>query len=135
MLFALAWFNSVPVDWLARFMIQIHVSLTYLYRLPVPQPSDAEILSNPDFATLAKNALLLSLAASWDDFAELAPLFNLQKQHVPTTPKAMDTLRAENDQIVARLYGITATEFAHLLRSFQGMATKRPEYIALLQAL
>ena len=134
MLFALAWFNSVPVDWLARFMIQIHVSLTYLYRLPVPQPSDAEILSNADYAALAKNALLLSLAASWVDFAELAPLFNVQKQDVPATPKAMDTLRAENDKIVARLYGITATEFAHLLRSFKGMATKRPEYITLLQA-
>ncbi|CAM3337754.1 hypothetical protein [Polaromonas hydrogenivorans] len=40
LLFALAWFNSVPVDWLARFMIQIHISKTYLYRLPMPQPTD-----------------------------------------------------------------------------------------------
>jgi hypothetical protein len=132
-LFALAWFNSVPVDWLARFMIQIHVSLTYLYRLPLPQPSDAEILANADYAALAKNALLLSLAASWDDFAELAPLFNVQKQDVPTTAKAMDTMRADNDKTVARLYGITDSEFTHLLRSFKGMATKRPEYLALLQ--
>lgn len=134
LLFALAWFNSVPVDWLARFMIQIHANKTYLYRLPVPQPSDTEILVNADYTTLAKNALLLTLAASWDDFAELAPLFNVQQQDVPTTPKAMDTLRAENDKIVARLYGITAAEFTHLLGSFKGMATKRPEYIALLKA-
>ena len=35
--------------------------------------------------------------------------------------------------LVARLYGITAPEFGHLLRSFKGMATKRPEYLALLQ--
>jgi hypothetical protein len=34
---------------------------------------------------------------------------------------------------VARLYGITDAEFTHLLRSFKGMATKRPEYVALLQ--
>ena len=134
LLFALAWFNSVPVDWMARFMIQIHANKTYLFRLPVPQPSDAEILANPDYAALAKNALLLSLAASWDDFADLAPLFNVQKPDVPTTPKAMDRLRAENDHIVARLYGITAPEFTHLLRSFKGMAAKRPEYMALLQA-
>jgi hypothetical protein len=78
LLFALAWFNSTPADWLARFMIQIHVSLTYLYRLPVPQPTDAQIRANPDYAQLAKNALLLSLAASWDDFAELAPLFDIK---------------------------------------------------------
>lgn len=135
LLFAMAWFNSVPMDWLARFVIQIHVSLTYLYRLPVPQPSDAEILANADYAALAKNALLLTLAASWDDFAELAPLFNVQKQDVPRTAKAMDTLRAQNDKIVARLYGISAAEFKHLLGSFKGMATKRPEYIALLEPL
>ncbi len=100
-------------------MIQINVSQTYLYRLPVPQPDDAAIRTNPDYAQLAKNALLLSLSASWDDFAELAP-------------KARDQLRAENDKTVARLYGITTAEFTHLLRSFKGMATKRPEYLALL---
>ena len=113
-------------------MIQIHVSKTHLYRLPIPQPSDTDILANSDYATLAKNALLLSLAASWNDFAELAPLFNVQKADVPATPKALDTLRAQNDHIVARLYGISGGEFAHLLQSFKGMATKRPEYLALL---
>jgi len=34
---------------------------------------------------------------------------------------------------VARLYGIIRAERTHLLRSFKGMATKRPEYLALLQ--
>ncbi len=132
-LFALAWFNSVPVDWLARFMIQISVSQTYLYRLPTPQPSDDEIRTNPDYAQLAKNALLLSLAASWDDFRELAPLFDVQPQDLPATAKEKDTLRAQNDKLVASLYGISSDEFSRLLLSFKGMATKRPEYLALLQ--
>ena len=132
LLFALAWFNSLPVDWLARFMIQIHANKTYLYRLPMPQPTDAEILASPDFAQLAKNALLLSLVASWDDFAELAPLFSIQPKDVPQTAKAQDTLRAQNDKTVARLYGITAAELAHVLRSFKVMAHKRPEYLTLL---
>ena len=133
LLFALAWFNSLPADWVARFMVQIHVSLTYLYRLPMPQPSDADILSNHDFTQLARNALLLTLVATWHDFAELAPLFNVTQKDVPSTAKAQDLLRAQNDKTVARLYGITEVEFAHLLRSFKGMATKRPEYLALLQ--
>ena len=133
LLFALAWFNSVPVDWMARFMIQIHANKTYLYRLPMPQPTDAEILANPDFAQLAKNALLLSLAANWDDFAELAPLFEgVERKNLPQTAKAQDQLRAQNDRIVARLYGITGAELAHLLRSFKVMANKRPEYLTLL---
>lgn len=133
LLFALAWFNSVPTDWLARFMIQISVSKTYLHRLPMPQPSDDEILSNPDYAQLAKNALLLSLSGSWDDFAELAPLFDVQPADLPLTAKAQDKLRAQNDKLVAKLYGISAPELAHLLRSFKVMASKRPEYVALMQ--
>jgi hypothetical protein len=133
LLFALAWFNSLPVDWLARFMIQIHANKTYLYRLPMPQPSDDEIRTNPDYAQLAKNALLLSLAASWDDFAELAPLFEVQRTDLPQNAKAQDTLRAQNDKIVARLYGITSDELVHLLRSFKVMASKRAEYLTLLQ--
>lgn len=132
-LLALAWFNSLPVDWLARQMIQINVSQTYLYRLPVAQPTDAEILDHPDYRLLAKNALLLSLAASWEDFEDLASLFSIQRRDVPATTKAQDQLRAQNDRTVAKLFGITDAEFAHLLRSFKGLATKRPEYLALLQ--
>ena len=132
LLFALALFNSLPVDWIARQMIQINVSQTYLYRLPMPQPTDAEIRANPDYTQLAKNALLLSLVASWDDFAELAPLFNVQPKDMPQTAKAQDTLRAQNDKLVANLYGITDAELAHLLRSFKVMANKRSEYLTLL---
>ena len=132
LLFALAWFDSLPTDWIARQMIQINVSLTYVYRLPMPQPTDAEILASPDYTQLAKNALLLSLAASWDDFADLAPLFDVQPKDVPQTAKAQDTLRAQNDKLVARLYGITDSELTHLLRSFKVMAHKRSEYLTLL---
>jgi hypothetical protein len=132
LLFTLAIFNSAIVDWIARQMIQINVSLTYLYRLPIPQPTEAEILATADYTQLARHALLLSLAASWDDFAELAPLFSVQRNEVPLTAKAMDNLRAENDKIVARLYGINDVEFKHLLQSFRVMANKRPEYVTLL---
>ena len=137
LLFAQAWFNSLPVDWLARFMIQIHANKTYLYRLPMPQPTDEEIRRNPAYAQLAKNALLLTLAAPspqvWNDFCELAPVFNVQKKDVPMTAKAQDILRAENDQLVAKAYGISPTELSHMLASFKVMANKRPEYVALLE--
>jgi hypothetical protein len=132
LLFALACFNSLTMDWVARFMIQISVSKTYLYRLPMPQPTDEEIRSNPVYAQLAKHALLLSLAADWDSFAELAPLFDVQQKDLPKTDKARDKLRAENDKLVATLYGITPAEFAHLLKSFKVLANKRPEYLSLL---
>lgn len=134
LLFTMAWLNSLPSDWIARFMIQINVSKTYLYRLPMPQPTDAEIMSNPDYTTLAKNALLLSLASEWDAFSELAPLFDIKKTQLPKTPQAYDRLRAENDLIVARLYGITLEEMKHLLKSFSVMSRRRSEYLKLLPA-
>ncbi|SER62819.1 Eco57I restriction-modification methylase domain-containing protein [Giesbergeria anulus] len=135
LLFALAWFNSLPMDWLARLMVQINVSQTYLYRLPMPQPSDEEILQNPDYTALAKNALLLTLAASWDDFAStLAPqmkALGIAKKDLPATAKAQDKLRADIDQRVARLYGLGHDELLHVLHSFKVMAAKRPEYLTL----
>lgn len=133
LLFALAWFNSLPVDWMVRFMVQINVNQTYLYRLPMPQPSDEEIHSNAEYTLLAKNALLLSLVANWNDFADIAPLFSITKNDLPKTVKAQDMLRAQNDKMVAKLYGITDAEFAHLLQSFKVMASKRQEYLTLLQ--
>jgi UDP-N-acetylmuramoylalanine-D-glutamate ligase len=89
-------------------------------------------------------ALLLTLAAprpasqmtggrqAWNDFCELAPLFGVQQADVPLTAKAQDSLRAQNDHLVAQLYGISPAELAHLLQSFKVMAHKRPEYMALL---
>ena len=92
LLLALAWFNNLPVDWLARFMIQISVSKTHLHRLYMPQPTDAEIMANPDFAQLAKNALLLSLAASWSDFAELAHVLRSFKVMAHKRPEYLTLL-------------------------------------------
>jgi hypothetical protein len=137
LLLALAWFNSLPVDWLARFMIQIHANKTYLYRLPMPQPDDAAILGDECWRMLARHALLLTLYASWDDFADsLAPALQalgVRRGDVPTTAKACDLLRAENDKIVAQAYGLNAADFAHLLKSFPGMQHKRPEYTVALR--
>lgn len=139
LLFALACFNSLTLDWIARFMIQITVNQTYLYRLPMPQPDDDAILSNPDYRVLARNALLLTLGAGWDDFAaDLAPqmaALGVTRQDIPATPKALDKLRADTDRRVARLYGVDEAEFQRLLGSFKGMASKRPEYLTLLQAV
>jgi hypothetical protein len=42
-------------------------------------------------------------------------------------------MRAENDKLVAKIYGITSVELAHLLKSFKVMASKRLEYLTLLQ--
>ncbi|HEE8965408.1 TPA: class I SAM-dependent DNA methyltransferase, partial [Campylobacter jejuni] len=55
-LFVLALFNSLVVDFIIRNMVQINVSKSYLERIPLPQPSDEEIQNNEIYKTLAKNA-------------------------------------------------------------------------------
>jgi type II restriction/modification system DNA methylase subunit YeeA len=135
LLFALAVFNSLVVDWIARFMIQIHASKTYLMRLPIPQPTDDEIQQNEDFKNLALNALKLTLANDWDGFSELATEFNIKKADLPQTDKAKDKLRIQNDVIVAGLYGLSSDDMRHILGGFKVLANKRPEYVAgLLEA-
>lgn len=61
LLFALGIFNSLVVDYIARGMVQINVSKTYLERIPLPQPSDEELESKQDYAYIYKNALILQL--------------------------------------------------------------------------
>jgi type I restriction-modification system DNA methylase subunit len=134
LLFSLAVFNSLTMDWLARFMIQMNVNQTYLYRLPVPQPTDAEIAASPVYKGLVRGALLLTLAGDWDAFAELAIEHGITKADLPKTDKQLDLLRVGMDKAVAKLYGITDAELAHMLTSFKVLARKRPDYVAALGA-
>lgn len=136
LLFSVAWLNSLALDWIARFMIQINVNKTYLMRLPMPQPTDEELLANADYVTLAKNALLLTMFDEkesghtdfddlWNDVSET---LKVGRNDIPKTPKAADALRFDNDQIVARLYGFSPDDLRYILESFDVMRKKRPEY-------
>jgi N-6 DNA Methylase len=131
-LFALAFFNSLTVDWLARFMIQINVNKTYLYRLPMPQPTDDEILANPAYKTLARNAALLTLHNDWAAFEPLAATFNatlpITKADLPASEEAYDRLRYDNDVLVAQCYGLNSQDLRHILAGFPVMQNKRAEY-------
>ena len=126
--FALAWFNSLPADWLMRFMVQINVSQTYLYRLPMPQPTDAQILATPAYRALARNAALLTLHSDWAAFAPLAATFNLTQADCPASDEAYDRLRYDNDVLVAQCYGLSPAELRHILAGFPVMQKKRAEY-------
>jgi hypothetical protein len=135
MLLAMALFNSITVDWIARFMIQIHANKTYLMRLPIPQPTDEEIAASPVYQGLVRGALLLTLSSDWDAFAELATEHGISKSDLPKTDKQRDLLRVSMDKTVAKLYGISDNELAHMLTSFKVLAKKRPDYVAALGAL
>jgi len=127
--FAQALFNSLAMDWILRFSAAIHVTKSLLTRLPLPQPADTELRDNPVYAGLCRNSLLLSLYHNPAGFQSLQDMFGLTGKDIPTTPKQADMLRIQNDHLVARLYGLSKTEFEHMLQSFVVLGKKRPEYV------
>lgn len=133
-LFTLALFNSLVVDFIIRNMVQINVSKTYLERIPLPQPSDKEIQNNEIYKTLAKNALLLQLYNDKNHhFDELKQEFNIKDDEIPKTKKAYDVLRAKNDLLVKQLYSLSDDEFSYMISTFKVLNEKQSEYIALLR--
>lgn len=136
LLFALGIFNSLVVDYIARGMVQINVSKTYLERIPLPQPSDEELESKQDYAYIYKNALILQLYHDKaGHFKDLQKEFGIDKGQIPSTQKAYDTLRAKLDIHIANLYGLSKEEFCAMLESFKVLHDKQPHYIALLKSL
>lgn len=136
LLFALGIFNSLVVDYIARGMVQINLSKTYIVRIPLPQPSDEELESNQDYRYIYKNALILQLYHDKaGHFKDLQKEFGIDKGQIPSTQKAYDTLRAKLDIHIAKLYGLSKEEFCAMLESFKVLHDKQPHYIALLKSL
>lgn len=126
--FVQAVFNSLVLDWILRFSVAIHVNKTYLMRLPVPQPTEKELTTNPLYDELVKNSLLLSCFNNKDAFSPLLKDFDLEEKDIPSRDMKAMEMRARNDVLVASLYGITQEEMTHILTGFPVLANKCPEY-------
>ena len=118
LLFISAVMNSFAIDYIIRQKVTNHCNMFYVYQLPVPRLTLADaafapivqraaqlICTTPEFNALAKEvgvALKLPLAAVKG----------------VTEPVARAKLRAELDGMIAHLYDLTETEFAHILTTF-----------------
>lgn len=152
-LFALGVFNSIVVDFLVRSMVQINVSKTYLERTPLPQPTAEEIRSNPLYTLITRNSLALqryndksgyfkaldSLFGSkeWIQIGKHQGSYGLggEPLSIPKTEKSYLTLKATNDILIAKLYGLDQEEFCTILSTFKVLTNKQPHYIELLKNL
>ncbi|MCE3046815.1 Eco57I restriction-modification methylase domain-containing protein [Helicobacter kayseriensis] len=152
-LFALGIFNSIVVDFVVRSIVQINVSKTYLERVPLPQPTAEEIRSNPLYTTITRNSLALqryndksgyfkaldSLFGSkeWVQIGKHQGSYGLggEPLSIPKTEKSYLTLKATNDILIAKLYGLEQEEFCTILSTFKVLANKQPHYIELLKVM
>ncbi|MDJ1181561.1 hypothetical protein PJF56_22090 [Roseofilum sp. BLCC_M91] len=112
-LFICTLMNSFIFDCWIRRSITAHVSFFFVYNTPVPRLQEGDRWFHPIVDRAAK------LICTTPEFDDLAAEVGLGSHHHGVTDETeRSQLRAELDGIIAHLYNLTATEFAHILTTF-----------------
>jgi hypothetical protein len=105
--------NSFVLDWFLRQSVTTTLNMFFIYQCPAPRLTEKD----PRFAPITTRAA--RLICTTPEFDDLAKAVGLQgHQDGATDPTERARLRAELDGLVAHLYGLTETEFAHILSTF-----------------
>lgn len=130
--FAQAFFNSFIFDWVLRCSVALNVSKTFIWRMPMPQPTVKEIKNNPDFLKLTQNSLLLSAFYNEKAFLPFFGQLDLDVDFKIQDKKHANMLRRENDLLISRLYGLDKADMEVILATFTVMNKNYPGYAAAL---
>ncbi|MCD0156106.1 DNA methyltransferase [Deinococcus sp. 6GRE01] len=105
--------NSFTLDWYIRQQVTTTLNAFYVYQLPVPRLTSADPAFQPIVTAAAK---LICTTPEFDDLAKAAGL----QGHTDgvTDDAGRAALRAELDARVAHLYGLSESEFTHILGTF-----------------
>lgn len=134
--FLLAVLSSVPLDWYARRFVEISLTYFVLNPFPVPRPPRTD----PRWRRAV--ALAGRLAAPDDRFAAWAAAVGVP--HGPLDPTEKQAMVEELDAVVARLYGLSSDQLAHVFDTFhewpreeerRAWAARRDRTLALLTGL
>jgi hypothetical protein len=126
-LFICAVWNSFVLDWMLRQKVTTTLNFFYIHQLPVPRFDQGM----SEFDSLTKRAaLLICTSPEFDDLAKEVGLDSHKQAVINPTERAR--LRAELDGLVAHLYGLSESEFAHVLSAFP--IVPEPVKIAALNA-
>ena len=112
-LYFCACMNSFVVDSLVRQRVTTNLTFVTLYQLPVPRIDESDSSFQP---IVDRAARLICTTAEFDGLAKEVGL----KSHRQGVTDAVERakLRAELDGLIAHLYGLTESEFAHILTTF-----------------
>lgn len=126
-LFIAAIWNSFTIDWMLRQKVTTTLNFFYIYQLPVPRFNDADRAFTPIINRSAR------LTCYTQEFDELAKEIGLKSHRDGASePAERARLRAELDGLIAHLYGLSESEFAHILATFP--LVPEPTKIAALNA-
>lgn len=109
--FLLGVMSSIPFDWYARRLVELHFTFEILDRVPVPRPDR----SDPRWARVVH--LAGTLAARDGRFAHWAGVVGVPVGSTPTEEQKLD-MQAEIDAKVAHLYGLSRKQVEHLFATF-----------------
>jgi len=115
LLYTVALLNSFCMDWITRFKVGLHVTLTITQSLPLPRLNSGSLY----FDALVPRAARLTCTT--DAFAALWKEVTGKKWKPAdgaTDPAERQQLRDEIDALVAHLYGLSRDDFAHILGTF-----------------
>ncbi|MCU0437290.1 MAG: Eco57I restriction-modification methylase domain-containing protein [Raineya sp.] len=123
-------FNSMVLDYTIRFIIDMHVSKSYVMRLPMPLYDEG----NEIHEQIVRNSALLNIYNNSEAFIKEFKNLGIKESEIPTSVKSYDKLRIENDILVAGLYGISKAEMQHICSEayFKVLNDKNPAYVAVL---
>ena len=114
-LFLCAALNSLVLDYIIRYKVSTTLNMFYMYQLPLPRGAPG----NPYFDAIVPRAARLTCTRP--EFAELWQAV-MGEVWTPasgaTAPVARQQLRNELDALAAHLYGLSRSEFAHILDAF-----------------
>jgi|WetSurSiteA1Bulk_404760.scaffolds.fasta_scaffold00512_10 hypothetical protein len=118
LLICVAFLNSFAMDWLLRHKVSANVNMFYVYQLPIPRLTE----QHPQFkAIVERAAALICTTPDYDDLRAELDLRGFKNLGGLENSKGLENraqLRAELDAIIAHLYGLSESEFTHILSAF-----------------
>jgi hypothetical protein len=115
LLFIVAFLNSVVIDYLIRQKVTAHCNMFYVYQLLIPRLTATDAIFNE---IVQRAAQLVCTSAEFDDLRAELTQSGFKNLTGVTDLEQRAQLRAELDAMIARLYGLTAAEFEHVLNTF-----------------
>jgi hypothetical protein len=112
-LLSCALLNSFCFDYFLRQMVTANLTMFFLYQCPVPRES---LQSSSNTKLIHRAARLICTTPDFDDLAKSVGLRSHNDGATDAAERAQ--LRAELDGLVAHLYGLTESEFVHILGTF-----------------
>ncbi len=112
-LFISAVMNSYIIDWSLRQRVTSNLTFFFLYQLPMPRLTSRDPRFKPIVTRAAK---LICTTSEFDELAKSAGIGS--SANGASIPAERAKLRAELDGLVAHLYGLSESEFAHILQTF-----------------